>query len=91
MTDEPDSPHLGLTSARAQFVFGHADQDGSMPPEAVEALGSALSENGLVATNAIYPQAPHGYSMADTSMYQEAGAQRHFDELRALFDAALGG
>jgi carboxymethylenebutenolidase len=89
VTDDPDSPHLGLVDARAEFVFGHADNDRSMQPEAVAALGRALAENGLTATNEIYPDAPHGYTMADTAMYQEAGAERHFAELKALLGRTL--
>ncbi|MBM6402441.1 dienelactone hydrolase family protein [Phycicoccus sonneratiae] len=91
VTDEPDSPHLSLATARAEVVLGHADRDRSMPPEAVTALGAALEEAGLPATNAVYPDAPHGYSMADTAMYQEAGAERHFRELEALLSRRLGG
>ncbi len=90
-TDAPDSPHAGLASARAEFVFGHADHDPSMPPEAVAALGAALADAGLTASNEVFPDAPHGYTMADTPMYQEAGAERHFDELQALFARTLLG
>jgi carboxymethylenebutenolidase len=90
-TEDPDSPHLGLPSARAEFVFGHADNDRGMQPEAVERLGRALAAAGLTATNEVYPDAPHGYSMNDTSMYQEAGAERSFRELEALLDRTLGG
>jgi carboxymethylenebutenolidase len=89
VTGEPDSPHLGLGSARATFVFGHADRDRSMPVEAVEALGAALAGHGLGASNEIYPGAAHGYSMSDTSSYDEAATERHFAELRALFDRTL--
>jgi carboxymethylenebutenolidase len=89
VTDTPDSPHLGLGDARAEFVFGHADQDRSMPAEAVAALGEALDAAGLVASNQIYPGAAHGYTMADTSMYDEPSAERHFTELRALLERAL--
>ena len=89
VTDDPDSPHRGLTHARAEFVFGHADQDRSMTPEAVEVLGQALAGAGLTATNEIYPGSPHGYAMDDTSMYDEAGAERSFEELRALLDRTL--
>src|SRR5262245_22954701 len=46
-TDDDTSPHLGLARAKAEFVFGHADQDRSMPPEAVGRLGHGLSEAGL--------------------------------------------
>ncbi|MCD4524305.1 dienelactone hydrolase family protein [Nocardioides sp. cx-173] len=88
VTDEPDSPHLGLSAARAEFVFGHAHEDASMPPEAVDALGRALLEHGLIAANEVYP-APHGYTMADTSAYDEAAAERHFTELQALLARAL--
>jgi carboxymethylenebutenolidase len=89
VTDAADSPHLQLASARAEFVFGHADNDRSMPPEAVERLGRALADAGLSATNEIYPGSPHGYSMADTSMYDEAGAERSFDALESLLARTL--
>jgi carboxymethylenebutenolidase len=89
VTDAEDSPHRGLGDARAEYVFGHADQDRSMPPEAVETLGKALAEAGLTASNEVYEGAAHGYSMADTPMYDEAAAERHFAELEALFDRAL--
>jgi carboxymethylenebutenolidase len=89
-TEEADSPHAGLPDARAEFVFGHADGDRGMPLEAVERLGRALDAAGLTATNEIYPGAPHGYSMNDTSMYQEAGAERSFRELEALLGRTLG-
>src|SRR5215217_7938089 len=61
-TEEPDSPHLGLPNARAEFVFGHAGHDNSMKPEAVERLGRALDATGLRARNEVYEDAPHGYS-----------------------------
>jgi carboxymethylenebutenolidase len=88
-TEEPDSPHLGLPNARAEFVFGHADHDGSMRPEAVERLGRALDAAALTARNEVYEDAPHGYSMNDTSMYREAGAERSFRELHDLLERTL--
>ena len=55
--------------------------------------GSAtrLDAAGLTATNEVYPEAPHGYTMNDTSMYQEAGAERSFRELEALLARTLRG
>lgn len=90
-TDAPDSPHRGLAGARAAFVFGHADRDRSMPAEAVAELGRSLAAAGLVARNEVYPGAAHGYTMADTSVYDEAAAERHYEELRALLDETLRG
>ena len=89
VTDADDSPHLGLPRARAEFVFGHADHDRSMPPEAVETLGAALADAGLTATNEVYPGAGHGYTMSDTAVYDEAATERHFRELEALFARTL--
>ncbi|WP_277453176.1 dienelactone hydrolase family protein [Janibacter sp. DB-40] len=89
-TSDPDSPHRRLVDAQASFVYGHADNDGTNPPEDVARLDAALTEHGLRARTAVYPDAPHGFTMSDTSSYQEAGAERHFTELRELFDATLG-
>ncbi|MDE8587582.1 dienelactone hydrolase family protein [Arthrobacter sp. NQ4] len=90
-TEDPDSPHLGLGTARARFVFGHADHDRSMAPDAVARLGEALKDAGLEASNEIYEGAPHGYSMADTSAFHPEATERHFRELRALLDRMLKG
>lgn len=89
VTDAPDSPHVVVADARAEFVFGHADGDDSMPPEDVVALAAALDAAGLAHTEAVYPGAPHGFTMADTSVYDEAGAERHFAELRALLERVV--
>jgi carboxymethylenebutenolidase len=88
VTDGADSPHLALATARAAFAFGHASHDRSMPPEAVAALGAALDAAGLSAVNEVFP-GPHGYSMADTSMYDEESAERHFASLRTLLASTL--
>ncbi|MBD3915908.1 dienelactone hydrolase family protein [Nocardioides hwasunensis] len=89
VTDADDSPHLVVPRLHAEVVAGHADHDGSMPPEAIAAFDTALREAGVRATTAVYPGAPHGYTMADTSMYDEAATERHFTELRELFARAL--
>jgi carboxymethylenebutenolidase len=89
VTDDADSPHRGLANARAEFVFGHADNDRSMPAEAIVTLGETLEAAGLTASNEVYDGAAHGYSMSDTSMYDEAATERHFEELRGLLDRTL--
>ena len=90
-SEEHDSPHLTLGNARAEFVFGHADHDRSMPPEAVGRLGEALAETGLVFINDVYAGAPHGYTMADTAAYHEEAAERHYRALQELLDRTLKG
>lgn len=89
VTDAPDSPHHAIAGSRAEFVYGHADADRSMPPEAVAALGAELEKAGLRHTNEVYPGARHGYTMADTAPYDEAATERHFEALRDLFARTL--
>lgn len=88
--DTPDSPHHALAHARAELVYLHADEDPSMPPEQVAALGEAIEAAGLTAVNEINPGAPHGYTMEDTSSWDAAAAERHYAALQDLFSRTLG-
>src|SRR5689334_14610387 len=88
VTDDPDSPHRVVAASRAAYAFGHASHARSMPPAAVTALGAAIAEAGLPVVNVVFP-GPHGYSMADTSMYDEESTERHFASLRTLLDSTL--
>lgn len=89
VNDTADSPHLRLPTAKAEFAYGHAENDRSMPPEAIETLGRTLAEAGLTALNEVYPDAPHGYTMADTSAYHEPSARRAMRTLHDLLDRTL--
>jgi carboxymethylenebutenolidase len=89
VTDAEDSPHLSIRDSTADYVFGHADHDRGMTPEHVAALEETLQAAGRPHVNEIYQDAPHGYSMADTSVYQEAGAERHFEALEGLLARTL--
>ncbi|TXL60678.1 dienelactone hydrolase family protein [Aeromicrobium terrae] len=89
VTDAEDSPHRLLASVRAEVVAGHADHDRSNPPEAIAAFDAALDAAGLTYATAVYPRAAHGFTMSDTSSYDEAATERHFTELQALFGRVL--
>ncbi|MBF4768107.1 dienelactone hydrolase family protein [Nocardioides agariphilus] len=88
-TDDDDSPHRGIAHARAEFVFGHADNDRSMPPEAVALLGETLSNAGLVFINDVYAGASHGYTMNDSPAYHAESAERHYRVLEELLARTL--
>src|SRR4029079_2436875 len=78
VTGEQASPHRSIDASTAEYVFGHADNDRGMTLENVAALEETLQAAGRPHLNEVYADAPHGYSMADTSMYQEAGPARNF-------------
>jgi len=89
VTGRDDSPHLQIAAAGATYCFGHADGDQWMPPEAVATLEQTLTEAGRPHRNEVYEGAQHGYTMADTSTYDGAAAERHFAALRKLLDETL--
>lgn len=89
VVEGPDSPHLAVASSTAAYAFGHADQDASMSLEAVAVLEDALTQAGRDHRNEVYAGAAHGYTMADTSTYDETAAERHFAVLGELFARTL--
>ncbi len=83
-TDADDSPHRLIDGTRAAYSFGHADNDRSMPPEAVATLGRALVAAGVEHRNEVFAGAAHGYTMSDAPTYDETATERHFTALREL-------
>lgn len=90
-TDQPDSPHLGVGSITGELYFAHADRDPSMTAEQIATLEAALDAAGVRYTSEVYEGAAHGFTMADTAAYQEAGEKRHWENLFALLDRVLPG
>jgi carboxymethylenebutenolidase len=85
VTDEPNSPHKLVNKIKARLYFGHADNDKSMPPEAVEKLEAALKASGVRYESELYKGAQHGFTMADIPAYNEAALKKHWEKLFALF------
>jgi carboxymethylenebutenolidase len=86
-TDLPTSPHLLAPRMKGFIHVAGADKDNSYPPEMHARLETALSDAGVPHRCEIYPDALHGFTMADfpIPIYKEAAAERHFRELRALY------
>jgi carboxymethylenebutenolidase len=89
VTDDADSPHRSAGELTTEVYFGHADNDQSMTPENIAALEQALDEADVTYRSEVYTGAAHGYTMADTAMYNEAAAERHFDALFGLLDRTI--
>jgi carboxymethylenebutenolidase len=88
-TDKDTSPHLLLDGLTAELYIGHADNDGSAPPEQQERLASALDAAGLTYEAEVHAGAMHGFTQADTPMYDEAAAERHVTKVLALLKRTL--
>ncbi|WP_433128868.1 dienelactone hydrolase family protein [Micromonospora sp. CA-240977] len=89
VTDAPDSPHLGVGSITGELYFGHADADQSMTPEQIATLEKALDAAGVRYRSEVYEGAHHGFTMADTPIYDERATERHWVALFDLLDRTL--
>lgn len=90
-TDAEDSPHRSFGAITAEVYVGHADHDGSMPPEQQARVEETLTAAGVPHTCEVYEGAAHGWTMADTAAYDEAATDRHWTALLDLFGRTLGG
>ncbi|WP_261555148.1 dienelactone hydrolase family protein [Frankia tisae] len=83
-TEEPTSPHLQADAIQAALYFGVAADDQSCTPEQQELLTTALDKAGARYELEQYTAA-HGFAVADNPSYDAAAAQRHWDQVTALF------
>jgi carboxymethylenebutenolidase len=88
-TDAADSPHREFGDIRAEVYLAHADNDGSMPPEQQRVVAETLDAAGVRYRAEQYDGAPHGFTMADTAMYDAAATERHWDTLLELLGRTL--
>jgi len=89
VNDDPNSPHLSAPDVDAETYWGFADEDPSMTAEQITAFEQTLDEAGTNYRIEVYEGAKHGYTMVDSPVYDEAAAERHFQELRALLERTL--
>ena len=90
-TDAEDSPHRLAGRINARVLVIGADNDQGFPPEQADRLRTAFAEAGVDHRVEIWPGALHGWTMPDIPIYNETAAERHFEELLALFGSTLGG
>jgi carboxymethylenebutenolidase len=88
-TDSELSPHRLAPQMTGRVYVAGADHDDSYPPEMAARLEQALSDAHVDHRCEIYPDAAHGWTMADFPVYDETAAERHWRELLALFDDTL--
>jgi carboxymethylenebutenolidase len=89
VSDDEQSPHRSAGALRAEVYFGHADQDPSNSAEQIATLDAALDDAGVRHHSDVYAGAGHGYTMADTPVYDEQACERHFAALFDLLDRTI--
>ncbi len=89
VSDAPDSPHLLVDRLKAEVYVASADNDQGMTPEQQQKLDESLTEARVTHTCEQYDGAAHGFTMADTAVYDEAATERHWDALLPLLARRL--
>jgi len=92
VTDQPDSPHLGLDAVTAEVYFGWADNDPTAPPEHVPVMREALENAGVRHTIDFledFPDAVHGFAPAGPRYHREA-SELHWERVHALLRRNVG-
>lgn len=89
-SDAADSPHRKAASIEARVYVGTAGIDRSFPPEQSARLAEALRVAEVDHTIENYVGVGHGWCIKDHSVYDEAGAERHWKRLTTFFKETLG-
>ena len=89
VTKAPDSPHLLVPTMKAQFLFAVAENDDQREPDAKNVLKETFAKAGLSAEIEVYAGAAHGWCPPDSSVYNQAQAERAWSRLLVLFGKAL--
>lgn len=85
-TDSPESPHRFAAAIKGELYVGCAQTDSYAPPEMIEALDAHLRTTPVRYRIETYADTQHGFVFPKREgMYQQAGAERHWERLIALF------
>jgi len=88
-TDKEDSPHLLAPQMKAGFLIAIAENDDERDPQAKVLLREAFDAAGVDAEIEVYEGALHGWCPPDSSVYNEAQAERAWSRLLDLFEREL--
>jgi carboxymethylenebutenolidase len=88
VTEDEHSPHRELGKVRGRLYLGFAEHDQASAPEQLEALRNEAAMHDVSLQIEVYEGTDHGFAMADAAVYDEAGAERHFERTLELWGAA---
>jgi carboxymethylenebutenolidase len=89
VTDKPDSPHMMISTMKAEVLCCVADNDDKRDPTAKDKLKEAFAAAHLKAIVEVHEGCDHGWTVRGSQVYNEAGAERAWGELTALYKRNL--
>jgi carboxymethylenebutenolidase len=87
-SDNANSPHFLIPQMQAGMLVAIAQNDDERGPEAKEILRESFDAAGVSAEIEVYP-ANHGWTHADSSVYDEEQAERAWARMLELFETNL--
>jgi carboxymethylenebutenolidase len=88
-TEDPDSPHLAVSSFAGHLYIGFGADDKMQSPEANKPLIEAVESLGDRGTVEIHEGADHGFAVPQGRGYNEAAASRSYEQAFSVFRRAL--
>ncbi len=89
VTDMPNSPHLQAAKTKAQFLVQIAENDDMRSPNEKTVLRETFAKANLPAEVEVYAGAAHGWCPPDSTVYNEAQAEKAWGRLVAMYGKAL--
>jgi carboxymethylenebutenolidase len=89
VSDGPDSTHLLIPKSPAHVLHAIAENDDARSPDTKNVLRAAYKKAGVPAEIEIYEGTMHGWCALDSSVYNEAQAEKAWARLLVLFETAL--
>jgi carboxymethylenebutenolidase len=89
VSDKPDSPHLMISKMKAEVLCAVADNDDKRDPTAKDKLKESFAAAHLTATVEVYEGCNHGWTVRGSQVYNEAGAEKAWAALSALYKRNL--
>jgi carboxymethylenebutenolidase len=89
VTTMPNSPHLQAAKSKAQFLIAIAANDDMRSPNDKTALKDTFAKANLPAEIEVYAGSMHGWCPPDSTVYNEALAEKAWTRLLALYGKAL--
>ncbi|KPP94438.1 dienelactone hydrolase family protein [Erythrobacter sp. HL-111] len=86
--DNPDSPHNMLDEVEARLLIAIAEDDHAKEPSAKLLFAKAAGVAAVPARIEVY-EGDHGWTVPDSPAYAEAAAEKAYEDLLALYEAAL--
>jgi carboxymethylenebutenolidase len=89
VTKTPNSPHLQAAKSKAQFLVAIAANDDARSPDDKTVLKETFANANLPAEIEVYAGSAHGWCPPDSTVYNEALAEKAWSRLLVLYGKAL--